>query len=120
MSDIDKYTNYCEHGIMKAYCPKCEPEPMTTESKDPMTHPMGDTSRTPYGGSGLKTPKAMTTENTVDRIELAAKALWDRGSHKLLEKAGHPTDWESQPNSIKISMRNDVKASNMSRISGIT
>jgi len=43
-------------------------------------------------------------------IEIVAKALWERRKHGLLAMAGHPTDWDSQPQSIKNGERRDARA----------
>lgn len=45
-------------------------------------------------------------------VDVVAKALWDSSptGHKLLEKVGFATDWESQPESIKRDYRRQAKA----------
>lgn len=43
-------------------------------------------------------------------VEAAAETLWNTSSHKLLEKAEHPTDWKSQPETIKRDYRKQGRA----------
>lgn len=43
-------------------------------------------------------------------VEKAAESLWNTSPHKLLEKAGHPTDWKSQPETIKRDYRKQGRA----------
>ena len=44
------------------------------------------------------------------RIETLARALWEIRKHSLLALAGHPTDWDSQPQSVKNGERRDARA----------
>jgi len=44
-----------------------------------------------------------------EKIEAAAKALWESDSHGLLERTGHQTDYESTPEIIKIGLRRKVR-----------
>lgn len=41
-------------------------------------------------------------------FEAACRALWDREPHRMLEKAGYPIDYDSQPPAIKAGLKRQV------------
>lgn len=45
-----------------------------------------------------------------EMVERAAEALWNAQSHKLLEKAGYTTSWQSQPKVLKLDKRKQARA----------
>ena len=42
-------------------------------------------------------------------LDEAAKALWELTSHPMLARGGYPTDWESQPATVKKSVIRQVR-----------
>lgn len=42
-------------------------------------------------------------------IERSAKALFESGEHKMLAAAGYATDWDGQPNTIKLDYRRKAR-----------
>jgi len=43
-------------------------------------------------------------------IDKCAKEIFDLGAHSMLKSAGYPTDWESQPRTLKMDYIRKVKA----------
>lgn len=52
----------------------------------------------------------LTSTFSEETIKKACKALWDSETHLFIEKAGYPTDYESQPKTIKRDLRRKVRA----------
>lgn len=51
----------------------------------------------------------MSNKITDEMVSAGARALWDSDDQNILERYGYPSDWDSQPEPVKQSLKRRVR-----------